>query len=298
MSVKKEYIAHLLIIGANLIYGINYSVSKGVMPHYIHPLGLAVLRVAGAVSVFWLISLGLKDTKVQPKHLAMMALCGIFGVALNQMMFLVGLNLTSPIDASIIMTLNPAAVIVMAAIIIGERIRALKITGIALGMSGAIMLIVNSGNGQLFSSLFTGNLLMLINTVSYALYLVLVKPLMRLYNPIVVMRWVFLFGSMIVIPFGFTDLWATDWHSIPTAGILGLLYIVIFTTIIAYFLNIAAMQRVSPTIVSTYIYTQPLIASTVALLFKQGQLTIVTIISAVLVFSGMYLVSKPATKKQ
>lgn len=298
MALKNNYVAHLLIIGANLIYGVNYSVSKSIMPHYIHPLGLAVLRVLGALLVFWLISLGIKERTVKKKHIALMALCGLFGVALNQMLFLMGLNLTTPIDASIIMTVNPAIVLVLAAIFIGEYITPIKITGLFLGAIGALGLILYSSHGDFGSSTFIGNLLMLGNTTSYALYLVLVKPLMKIYNPIIIMRWVFLFGAFVVVPSGISNLLTTQWSTIPTYGYMGIIYVVLFTTVFAYILNITAMQIVSPTVVSSYIYTQPIIATIVAIFLGQGQLTIITLTFALIIFTGMYLVSKtyPAVK--
>ncbi|HKK59186.1 MAG TPA: DMT family transporter [Salinivirga sp.] len=289
--MSKRLLAHAALIGANLIYGVNYSVAKWIMPDYVNPFALVVMRAIGGVLLFWTFaSFGVKE-QVKRKDLYRLALCGMFGVAFNQMMFLAGLNFTTPIDASIIMTANPIVVLVAALVLLGERITWRKTLGIILGGSGAILLITSGGNVSLDSEHFVGNLLMLGNTSSYAMYLVLVKPLMKKYHPLTVIKWVFLFGSFIIIPVGFGQFSTTDFSNFTTEVWLSIGYVVIFTTFFAYLLNIVAMKWVSPTLASTYIYSQPVIASVVAIIMLQDHLTWLKVISTGLVFAGVYFVN-------
>ena len=283
--------AHIALIGANLIYGVNYSVAKWIMPDYVSPLALVVMRAIGGVLLFWMFaSFGVKE-RVKRKDLYRLALCGMFGVAFNQMMFLAGLNYTTPIDASIIMTANPIVVLVAALVLLGEHITWRKTLGIILGGFGAILLITSAGNVSLDSEHFIGNLLMLGNTSSYAMYLVLVKPLMKKYHPLTVIKWVFLFGSFIIIPAGFQQFSTTQFSNFTPEVWFSIGYVVVFTTFFAYLLNIVAMKWVSPTLASTYIYSQPVIASIVAIIMMQDHLTWLKVISTALVFAGVYFVN-------
>ncbi len=289
--MSKRLTAHIALIGANLIYGVNYSVAKWIMPDYVSPLALVVMRAIGGVLLFWMFaSFGVKE-RVKRKDLYRLALCGMFGVAFNQMMFLAGLNYTTPIDASIIMTANPIVVLVAALVLLGEHITWRKTLGIILGGFGAILLITSAGNVSLDSEHFIGNLLMLGNTSSYAMYLVLVKPLMKKYHPLTVIKWVFLFGSFIIIPAGFQQFSTTQFSNFTPEVWFSIGYVVVFTTFFAYLLNIIAMKWVSPTLASTYIYSQPVIASIVAIIMMQDHLTWLKVISTALVFAGVYFVN-------
>ncbi len=295
--MSKRLIAHLALIGANLIYGMNYSIAKWIMPDFVSPFALVVMRAIGGVALFWGFSALAKTEKVARKDLFRLALCGMFGVAFNQMMFLAGLNFTTPIDASIIMTANPIVVLVAALVLLGEKITWRKMLGIILGGAGAILLITSTGNISFDSDHFVGNLLMLGNTSSYAMYLVLVKPLMQKYNPLTVIKWVFLFGSMIIIPVGFNSFSSTDFSAFTVDVWLSIGYVVLFTTFFAYLLNIVAMKWVSPTLASTYIYSQPVIASIVAIIAAQDKITWIKVISTLLVFAGVYFVNLAGKRK-
>lgn len=295
--MNKRTIAHAALLGANLIYGVNYSISKWIMPDYVKPLGLVVMRAIGGVLLFWLFSAMMQKEKVERKDILRLALCGMFGVAFNQMMFLTGLNYTTPIDASIIMTVNPIVVVVAAFVLLGEHITWWKIAGIVVGGSGAILLISTGGKASLDSDHFVGNLLMLGNTSSYALYLVLVKPLMKKYHPLTVIKWVFLFGSAIIIPAGFNDFIHTPFETFTTSVWLSVGYVVLFTTFLAYLLNIVAMKWVSPTLASTYLYLQPVFAGIVAIILVQDAITWVKVFSTLLIFSGVYFVNLAGRKQ-
>jgi drug/metabolite transporter (DMT)-like permease len=291
LKTNKLLFAHFALLGANLIYGINYSVAKEVMPDYILPFGFIFCRVLGALGLFWLFALFTKKEKVAPKDLLKLFVCGLFGVAGNQLMFFYGLNLTSPINAAIIMTCNPILVLIMSSIILKERITSTKVGGIFLGLAGAVGLILQGNQLSLDSDSFVGDLFIFLNATSYAIYLVLVKPLMQRYEATTVIKWVFLFGFMVVFPFGFDQFQNIEWNSFTPTIWAAFLFVVIGTTFLAYLFNIYGLKQLNPSVVSTYIYSQPPIATLVALLFQQDSLDIMKVVSAVFIFSGVYLVS-------
>ncbi|MEQ8910389.1 MAG: EamA family transporter [Vicingaceae bacterium] len=291
MPNKKLIWAHLALLGANIIYGVNYSVAKELMPQYLSPFGFIFCRVLGALLLFWLFTSFQKQEKIGRKDWFRLAACGLFGVAGNQLMFFYGLNLTSPINAAIIMTSNPILVLIMSAWLIKERITPVKVAGIFLGLAGAAGLILQGKELSVTSDNFLGDLFIFLNATSYAVYLVLVKPLMSRYKPITVIKWVFLFGFLFVTPFGFQQFTEVQWHTFDSSVWASFLFVVVGTTFLAYLFNIYGLKQLNPSVVSTYIYSQPLIATVVALMLDQDRLDLVKIVSAAFIFAGVYLVS-------
>ena len=294
--LNKIVLAHISLFLANLIYAINYTFAKDVMPDFIQPSGFILLRVTGAITLFSLFYFLFVNEKVEKKDIILLAICGVFGVAINQLLFFEGLNLTTPINAAIIMTINPVLVIIMSALILFEKINIRKGIGIALGLVGASTLILNGGSVSGNTNFMLGNMFVFINAASYGLYLVLVKPLMQKYHPITVMFYVFGFGLLYVLPFGYTELLAVDWVSFPTIIIWEVLFIVVCTTVIAYLLNSSALKLLNPSTVSIYIYLQPVLATLFAIFRGSDSLDEMKIIAAVIIFVGVYLVSVRSVK--
>ena len=294
----KKFWAHAAILGANIIYGLNYSIAKDVMPEFIQPFGFIFCRVSGALLLFWMFAQFAEKEKVSERDLALMAVCGAFGVASNQLMFFYGLNLTSPINAAIILTCNQILVLLISAVVIRERITSRKIIGIGLGLTGAVGLILFKGLSALSSDGFIGDLFVFLNATSYAIYLVLVKPLMQKYKPMTVIKWVFLFGFIYVLPFGWTQFQEIEWATFTTNIWWAFGFVVVGTTFLAYLFNIFGLKELSPSVVSIYIYSQPLIASIMAIALQKDELSIEKILAALFIFSGVYLVStKKSVKK-
>ena len=289
--MNKRLLAHLALFAANLIYGINYTVAKEVMPDYIEPLGFILVRVIGAVVLFWLCYALFYYEKVKKGDLLKLAFCGLFGVAINQMLFFEGLNLTTPINAAVIMVSNPILVLLFGIVFATERFSTKKGIGVALGALGAIVLITNGGQLSLNKEHFCGNIMVFFNASSYAVYLVLVKPLMQKYKPITVISWVFLFGIIFVIPFGWSDFQAIQWATMPSGILWRVAFVVVGTTFLAYLFNIYGLKTLNPSTVSTYIYLQPVLASIVAIIASSDSLDLTKICSTVLIFLGVYLVS-------
>lgn len=294
--MNKTLLAHLSLLVANLIYAINYTFAKDVMPIYIEPSGFILLRVIGALSLFAIAYFIFVNEKVEQKDLFRLAICGVFGIAINQLLFFEGLNLTTPINAAIIMTSNPILVMIMSFLIIKEKITFRKGLGILLGIIGASTLILNGGDISLDTNLQLGNLFILINATSYGLYLVIVKPMMVKYHPITVMFYVFSFGLLYVIPFCFPNLAAVNWSIIPTTIYWKIAFVVICTTFIAYLFNSSALKQLNPSTVSIYIYLQPILATLFAIFRESDTLDETKIIASIIIFTGVYLVSVRSLK--
>ena len=290
--------SHISIVFANLIYALTYTFAKDVMPDFVSPFAFILMRAIGAVLLFWTTFLLFIREKMIKKDLIRAAFAGIFGVALNQLLFFKGLNMTTPINASIIMTSNPIMVLIMSYFILKEKITIRKAIGIFLGLVGASNLILNGSVILLDSHHIMGNLYLLINAASYGAFLVIVRPLMRKYNPITVMTAVFTFGTLYVLPFGWDGLIEVDYLALPITIVYEILFVVIATTYIAYLLNSSALKFLSPSVVSMYIYTQPILATIFAVWVGSDTISQNKIISAIIIFIGVYLVSVRSLKER
>jgi drug/metabolite transporter (DMT)-like permease len=289
--MSRNVIAHFFLFVVNFIYGANYYIAKTVMPAYIGPSGFILLRVISATLMFFLTALFFAREKIERSDRLRFMLCGLFGIAINQLTFFMGLSLSSPINASIIMTATPVLVLITAAVLLREKVTARKVAGILAGASGALILLTFGKKISFSDDTFAGDLLVFANAISYGVFLVLVKPLMLRYHFLTVMKWVFLCGMFFVFPFGFGELGDVSWKSIPEPGMWAIAYVVIATTFLAYMLNSIGLQTLSPSVVSIYIYLQPLIATVFSLAAGKDQLTLIKIVSALLIFAGVYLVS-------
>ncbi len=295
--ISKSLKAHLALFGANLIYGINYTVAKDVMPQHLQPSGFVVLRVIGASFLFWVLGSLYSNEKIEKSDWLRLVLCAVFGVAVNQLFFFEGLSRTTPINAGILMVVTPILVLVISNIILREKITFLKIAGIATGISGALFLLLSKGKGSFGNETFLGDTFIFLNAASYAIYLVIVKPLMFKYHPVTVMKWVFLLGLLMVLPFGFNEFSAITWNNIPSFIYYEIIYVIVFTTFLAYLLNTYGLHHMNPSVVSIYIYLQPLLAAFIAVILGKDAIDFTKVISAVLIFTGVYLVSYMPNKK-
>jgi drug/metabolite transporter (DMT)-like permease len=296
--LSKKITAHLAILGANTIYGLNYVIAKGIMPDFMQPRAIIFLRGTGAVILFWIVAQFFPKEKPAFKDLLRLALAAFFGVFMNQVLFFEGLNLTTPINASIIVTVIPVLVLVFAQFLLKERITSFKVIGIISGATGAIMVILTGGEISLASDTFLGNVLVFINAAAFAAYLVLVKPLMLKYHPITVIKYIFLFGAIYIIPVSAGVFVKTDFSAIPLEIWGSILYVIVGTTVLAYLLNNYSLRILSPTITGTYIYLQPVLASIAALAVGMDTLNTTDVFAALLIFAGVYFVSRKPWKKQ
>lgn len=275
----------------SLFYGINYSVLKVIVPEYMGPFGFIVFRVIIASFIFWLFYYFNQekiDWKVDGIKLA---ICALTGVAVNQLLFYKGISLTSAVNGSIIMTLTPILVLIWAAIILGEKITTRKVVGIVIGLVGAIIILYKPSMIET-SGDWKGDILVLLNGASYALYLVLVKPLMKKYKPMTVVTWVFTLGVIFVVPVGLNEAMHVDFSLFPAKVWYGAAYAIIMVTVVVYFLNAWTLVRVNSSVVGAFIYLQPIFATMTAILFFGEVFLIKHLIAAVFVFGGVFLVTK------
>lgn len=297
--MNKRTLAILAATGASTIYGINHTLAKGVMPEYIEPFGFILLRVSGAAILFWMISFLGPREKIATSDWPRILACAIFGMVINMLMFFKGLSLSTPINSSVIITLTPIIVLILAAVLIKERITLLKIAGIIIGLSGALTLIFfSSEQAENAPNIPLGNLLFMINAVSYGLYLVIVKPLTAKYHPFTLMKWLFLFAVIINFPIAWPEFSRIEWTSLPFNALWRMAFVVVGTTFLTYLFNIFALRELNASTISAFIYLQPLIAIFYAISTGADTLTAVKTIAALLVFTGVYLVTnKPKAKK-
>ena len=258
---------------ATLIYGVTYTIAKDVMPNYIKPYGFILLRVSSATLIFWTVGLFTKQQKIEKSDYKKILIASFFGITLNMLAFFKGLSLTSPISASVMMVTSPIMVLIFSSILIRKPIGKQRILGVFIGLVGALFLITlgNSSAGASTNSAF-GNFLVFLNAASYGLYLVLAKDLVKKYNPIVFIKWLYLFGLIFVMPFGYSELTAVIWQEIPTNIYWNISFVLLFTTCITYLFNLYGLSKLKPTTVSVFIYLQPVIATIYALIVGSDSL--------------------------
>jgi drug/metabolite transporter (DMT)-like permease len=255
----QDWKAHLALFFVNTLYGASHVLAKGVMPAFLTPSVFILFRVLGATILFWVVKLMLPTQKIERKDYLLLAFCGLFGVAINQLCFFYGLNLSSAINSGIIMTTNPILVIILAYFLIKEKITIPKIAGILIAAAGAILLTLAGSSGKGDSLL--GDLFLFVNAFSYAIYLVIAKPLMKKYNPLTVITYVFTFGLgfVLLFPPTLTEFFQTDFQQITIETWAKITYVIIGVTFLTYLLTMYGLKYLSPSVSSAYIYFQPVL---------------------------------------
>lgn len=291
--LKKRTIALLAAFGATSIYGLNHTIAKGVMPEHITPFGFIMLRVLGAASLFWVISIFGPSEKIDKKDRGRLLLCALFGMSLNMLAFFKGLELSTPINSSVLVTTTPIIVVVLSALFIREKVPFYRAVGIGTGLIGAVFLVVYGQQvRQDAPNIPLGNLLFLVNAFFFSLYLISVKKLLERYHPITLMKWLFLLGVCFNLPVALPDFLEVRWASLPFDAIWRMAFVVIGTTFLTYLFNVYALRQLKASTVSAFIYVQPLIAILYAVISGRDTLTAVKLAAACLVLLGVYLVSR------
>jgi len=289
----KNIKAHLALFSVALIYGANYTIAKEVLdPGHVKPIGFIALRVIAAFLLFSIVNLFSVKEKIEKSDWKLIFLCAVTGVFVNQISFFTGLKMTTAIHGALILTITPIIVLLAAALLLNESITKTKILGILIGMTGAAYLILAGSSINFKTEQITGDLLILVNAVFYGFYLVLVRKLMTKYHPFTILSRVFFLGLLMVLPFGWSELQEVEWNNFSTEIWAAVAYVMFFTSFVAYLLNAFALQRVTASIAGIYIYLQPIIASAISIYFAKDVMTPDKLISAALIFTGVYLVSK------
>lgn len=294
--MNKNVLVHGSLFLTALLYGGSYTIAKSLMPEWIGPYGFILLRVWIATAFFWLIDPLVNRNRQLPSRadLMLMVACAFFGVAGNMLLFFKGLSISSPINASVIMITSPIFILVVASFYRSEKIGWKKLMGIGLGTIGAVLLMLRTDTSpsEGIANSPWGNLMVLINALFFATYLVLVRPLISRYATFTVIKWVFLFGCIMVLPFGATEALAVSWSSFGFRQWLEFLYIIIGISIVAYWLNAWSLKHVNSSVVGTYIYLQPVLATAIAVVWGGDRLYIEQVLFALMIFCGVYLVSE------
>ncbi len=289
--MSKRNLALISATLVSIIYGVTFTIAKDVMPKYIDAYGFILLRAGGSMLLFWLVWLFMPKEKIDRNDFPRIIAAAFFGVALNMLTFFKGLSMTSPISAAVIMVSTPMIVLVLSAIIMKERMKKRMILGIILGLIGTASLILYGKSVGDSSQSGLGNFLVLINAISYGFYLIIVKKLMNKYNAFTFVKWIYLFGFIMVLPFGWNEFAAVDWTIISTNLYWKIIFVVVISTFLTYLLNLLSMKELKPTTVAVFIYLQPLFATVFAISLGKDDLSLVKIGSALLIFAGVYLVT-------
>ena len=297
--MQKKILPLLAATIATTIYGINHTVAKMVMPIYIGSLGLVFLRVLGATIIFWTISLFFKTKPIEKKDRLTILKCGLFGMSINIAAFIAGLDYSTPVNSSILIIISPIFVVILSFFIFKNKINFVKILGIILGFIGAMILILTAdSNNSIGRNIPLGNFLFIVNSISYAYYLIIVKPMAEKYDLITLFKWLFLIGLIFNFPLGINQFLDVDWASLPLwEAVLPMVFVVVGTTCMTYFLNGYALSKITSTEVAVFMYLQPIIGILFAIFTKSDTITLIMFVASVLIFTGVYLTSVLKQKK-
>lgn len=291
---------HILIMLANILFGASMPVFKYLLTADVPPEAITIMRAIFACMMFWLVSFFMPKEKVLPKDLCPLFVCALCGVGINQWLFVIGLKNSSPVNASIIATAVPIFVLLLAALVLKEPITAKKSLGVFLGVSGGLLLVFNSTQTTSGTNSLWGDMLMLLNQLMYSVYLVLSKPLSRRYSSVIMMKWMFLFSTLALAPFCLQYMqYVPMFHreTFNVSQLYALLYLLFGATFVSFMLIPMALKQIRPTTVSMYNYVQPIIASAIAVAVGQDTFSMQKLLSAALVFVGVYLVTQSKKRK-
>jgi drug/metabolite transporter (DMT)-like permease len=288
---------HLAVLTANFIFGVNFSAVKYITPNLMTPIALNICRVLVTVLLLWiLVIIKREDYRIQKQDVARLLACAFSGIVLNQILFIKGLALTFPIHAALLILCTPIFVSIISIFIQKEIPKFYKVIGLTMGLTGAIFLVSSRETSAYATNPFLGNILVAFNAVSYAIYLVAVKPLMLKYHPIVILAWLFTIGSLFMAAIGFNDFLAIQWNDFTKQNLLCLGFIVLGATFTAYLLNIYGVKQLGATITSTYIYTQPIFAAMLSVFLMNEKISTTKCLAAITIFTGVYLISSTHKK--
>lgn len=299
---KERIQGHLLIFTANLIFGINYPISKWLLDGRLTPEFHTLSRMLAACLLFWAISFFLPREKLSSKEIGILFACSLCGVAGNQSLFIWGLSMTSPIDASVITTGTPIIVMLFAAVFLREPITRLKVSGVLLGAAGAVWLVMLSADDSAKNSVssLAGNLCIFGSSFIYALYFVFSKPISERYQAVTIMKWMFLFAVLEVAPLTLPAMLRPEGMFIVPADfqtVAAMAYVLIGATFLAYLLIPMAVRRIRPTSASMYNYVQPIVACALAIFVAQDNFSWDKLLAALTIFCGVYMVTQSKARR-
>lgn len=293
--MSKRTLALLAALTATIIYGLNHTIAKEVMPSYIKPFGFIFLRVMGAAVLFWCIAPFAPKQKIEQKDWGRIAICAVMGMVINMLAFFKGLQLSTPINSAVLVTITPIIVVILSALFIKEKITLQKGFGVFLGLVGALTLILFGAEIRSDApNIPLGNFLFVINATFYGSYLILVKKLIEKYHPFLLLKWLFTIGVIVNLPITYSEVVKIQWSLLPLPIIGAIIFVILGTTFGTYLLNAFALTQLKATTIGAFVYLQPLVGVLFALLAGKDSLTSVKVVAMLLVLFGVYLASKRA----
>ena len=292
---KSKVKGHLAMAGAEVMWGLGAPVGKMILAAGVAPMLLTDSRMLGAAVLFWVVSFFVPGENVPPKDLLAMFFASLLGIVINQSCFVWGLSLTSPVNASIITTSMPIITMILAAIVLHEPVTRLKVGGVFAGAVGALILVMGSATASDGGNVW-GDLLVIAAQMSFACYLVFYKDLISRYSAITLMKWMFTYASIIVIPFTCGEWTGADWASFGGAAVWGMVFFVVGPTFVSYLLLPLGQRNLRPTVTAMYNYVQPVVATLVAVFAGMGRFTTSNAVAVVLVCAGVFLVTKSKSR--
>ena len=300
MPNKGSAFGHIAAFIAYAIFGFNIIVCKdltsgGLIP----PLGIFTLRSLVAGGLFWLVSLFMPKETVDRKDYIKIFAASMLGFLTCQVTFLVGIPHITPMDCSVLTAMAPIYTMAVAAIAIKEPVTFKKSLGVDISFAGIIYLIVSrvSTPGGIAESTPFGIFMIVLNSLSFSMYLGIFKPLIAKYSAVTFMKWIFLFSAIVATPLSLNGLISVDWAGIPSKQYAELAYLIVCATFITYFLIPLAQKRIRPTLISMYSYIQPIIAIAVSIAIGMDTLTWQKSLATILVFTGLIIVSRSRAAK-
>ena len=295
-DMNKNIQGHLFALTANILWGLMAPIGKSALAEF-SALSVTTFRMVGAAACFWLLSLFCKREQVDHRDMLKIFFATLFALVFNQGVYIFGLSMTSPIDASIVTTTLPIVTMIVAAIYLKEPVTNKKVLGIFVGAMGALILIMNSQNTGSGGGSVIGDLLCLIAQISFSIYLTVFKGLSQKYPPITLNKWMFVYASMCYIPFSYHGIAAIQWAEVSTAALVQVGYVVVGGSFLAYICIMTAQRLLRPTVVSMYNYMQPIVASIVTVVIGMATFNLEKGIAIALVFLGVYIVTQSKSRK-
>lgn len=297
---KTKLQGHAAMLVAAIIFGANYPITKHLLHNWMSPWGLTCSRFAFGALAFWLLSLVVPKEKVPARDMLTLFVGSLLGVGINQGLFLFGLQFTTPSDAAIVGTIMPIIVMLISFVILKEPITFKKAGGVLLGLIGVLCVLLSAGNGSASSGTqpLLGDILCIVSCLMYAFFLVITRNISKVYSPVTIMKWMFLFSTILSMPFGYNDILSArlldagspeDWAAFA--------YLLIGATFITYILMPMAQKRIRPTTIGMYNYVQPLVASAIAISVGIEQFTWIKPFAAILIFGGVYFVTTSKSRE-
>lgn len=283
--------ARIAVLLGNFFFGTSVIAVKQISPVLVPAIALTGIRVGVVCLLFWIMFL-IKpiNTGFQKKDYWRLFICGVLGITCNQTFSMIGMSMTSPIHASLLVLTTPITISLFAAWFLKERWNTFKILGLCLGITGGAVLVFSRDlSAHASAEQSTGDLFVILGAVCYSSYIILVKPLMAKYSAVHILQWIFLFGAFFSIPIGWNDIQGIQWHLFSLTNWLCMSYVVIGATFLAYQLMNFGIKKLGASVTGSYIYTQPFFATFASVLIFEEQINLSKMLAALMIITGVFL---------